>query len=60
MASRNPISFHDDVVRVARNRELRVTIENTAKAFGAHPVTLTRRLRRADISPGHPAHPVTN
>lgn len=35
-----PQEFRDDVVRAAENREDGVTIEQIAKDFGAHPVTL--------------------
>ena len=44
--------FRDDVVRVARNREPGVTIEQIAKDFGVHPRTLQEGLRRADIDAG--------
>ncbi len=47
-----PREFRDDVVRVARNRELGVTIEQIAKDFGVHPMTLQKWLRRADIDAG--------
>ncbi|MGV0869106.1 IS3 family transposase [Corynebacterium kalidii] len=42
-----PQEFRDDVVRVARNREPGVTIEQIAKDFGVHPMTLTKWMRRA-------------
>ena len=52
-----PSEFRDDVVRVARNREPGVTIEQIAKDFGVHPMTLQKWMRRADIDerakPGH-------
>jgi len=35
-----PREFGDDVVRVARNREPGVTVEQIAKDFGVHPMTL--------------------
>ena len=44
--------FRDDVVRVARNREPGVTIEQIAKDFGVHPMTLQKWLRRADVDEG--------
>lgn len=44
-----PSEFRDDVVRVARNREPGVTIEQIAKDFGVHPMTLQKWMRRADI-----------
>jgi transposase len=42
-----PEEFRDDVVRVARNREPGVTIEQIAKDFGVHPMTLTKWMRNA-------------
>ena len=47
-----PSEFRDDVVRVARNREPGVTIEQIAKDFGVHPMTLQKWLRRSDIDEG--------
>ncbi|WP_194384819.1 IS3 family transposase [Microbacterium luteum] len=47
-----PSEFRDDVVRVARNREPGVTIEQIAKDFGVHPMTLQKWMRRADIDEG--------
>jgi transposase-like protein len=47
-----PREFRDDVVRVARNREAGVTIEQVAKDFGVHPMTLQKWLRGADIEEG--------
>jgi transposase-like protein len=47
-----PIEFRDDVVRVARGREPGVTIEQIAKDFGVHPMTLQKWLRRADVDEG--------
>ncbi|WP_460675420.1 transposase, partial [Lentzea nigeriaca] len=35
-----PQEFRDDVVRVARDREPGVTVEQIAKDFGVHPMTL--------------------
>ena len=37
-----PREFRDDVVRVARNRESGVTIEQIAKDFGVHTMTLQK------------------
>jgi len=37
-----PSEFCDDVVRVARKRESGVTIEQIAKDFGVHPMTLQK------------------
>lgn len=34
-----PKEFREDVVRVARNREPGVTLEQIAADFGVHPVT---------------------
>jgi transposase len=47
-----PQEFRDDVVRVARNREEGVTIEQIAADFGVHPMTLTKWMRRADVDEG--------
>ncbi|MFC3241733.1 IS3 family transposase [Gordonia humi] len=48
-----PKEFRDDVVRVARDREIGVTIEQIAKDFGVHPMTLQKWMRRADIDDGN-------
>ena len=45
-----PREFRDDVVRVARNREDGVTIEQIATDFGVHPMTLHKC--QADIDEG--------
>lgn len=47
-----PTEFRDDVVRVARNRELGVTIEQIANDFGVHPMTLQKWLQRAAVDEG--------
>jgi len=47
-----PKEFRDDVVRVARNREDGVTIEQIANDFGVHPITLSKWMRQADIDDG--------
>lgn len=47
-----PTEFRDDVVRVARNREPGVTLEQIAKDFGVHPMTLQKWLRRAAADDG--------
>lgn len=47
-----PREFRDDVVRVARNRDGGVTIEQIAADFGVHPVTLHKWMRQADIDEG--------
>lgn len=41
-----PSEFRDDAVRVARNRETGVTIEQIAKDLGVHPMTLAVVLVR--------------
>ena len=47
-----PREFRDDVVRVARNREDGVTIEQIGTDFGVRPMTLTKWMRQADIDEG--------
>ncbi len=47
-----PREFRDDVVRVARNRDDGVTIEQVAADFGVHPMTLHKWMRQADIDEG--------
>ena len=47
-----PREFRDDVVRLARNRDDGVTIEQIASDFGVHPMTLHKWLRQADIDEG--------
>lgn len=47
-----PREFRDDVVRVARNCDDGVTIEQIATDFGVHPMTLTKWMRQADIDEG--------
>ncbi|WP_028569172.1 IS3 family transposase, partial [Salinispora tropica] len=47
-----PREFRDDVVQVARDREPGVTVEQIAKDFGVHPMTLFKWLRQADIDAG--------
>ncbi|MGW3210877.1 IS3 family transposase [Streptomyces parvus] len=47
-----PKEFREDVVRVARNRESGVTLEQIAADFGVHPITLSKWLRRADTDEG--------
>lgn len=47
-----PREFRDDVVRVARNRDDGVTIEQIAADFGVHPMTLTKWMRQADVDEG--------
>ncbi|WP_370375049.1 transposase [Mycolicibacterium sp. CR10] len=47
-----PREFRDDVVRVARNRDDGVTIEQIATDFGVHPMTLHKWMRQADVDEG--------
>lgn len=47
-----PKEFRDDVVRVAESRESGVTIEQIAKDFGVHPMTLQKWLQRARVDRG--------
>ncbi|WP_218130731.1 transposase [Lentzea albidocapillata] len=44
--------MRDDVVRAARDREHGVTVEQIAKDFGVHPMTLFKWLRQAEIDEG--------
>ncbi len=37
-----PHEFREDVVRVARNRDDGVTLEEIAEDFGIHPMTLSK------------------
>ncbi len=55
-----PREFRDDVVRVARNRDDGVTIEQVAKDFGVHPMTLHKWMRQADIDEGAKSGKNTN
>ncbi|MDX2382009.1 MAG: transposase [Acidimicrobiia bacterium] len=45
-----PKEFRDDVVRVAQNREEGVTLEQVAKDFGFHPMTLSNWLSQDAMS----------
>ncbi len=47
-----PREFRDDVVRVARNRNDGVTLEQVAADFGVHPMTLSKWMRQADVDEG--------
>ena len=47
-----PQEFRDDVVRVAQNREEGVTLEQIAKDFGIHPMTLSNWLSQYAINAG--------
>jgi transposase len=48
-----PQEFRDDVVRVVRNREDGVTLDEVAADFGIHPMTLSKWMRQADIDEGN-------
>ncbi|WP_411157364.1 helix-turn-helix domain-containing protein, partial [Nocardia farcinica] len=41
-----------DVVRVARNRDEGVTLDQIAADFGIHPMTLSKWMRQADVDEG--------
>ena len=47
-----PKEFREDVVRVARQRDQGVTLEQVAADFGIHPMTLSRWMRTADVEAG--------
>ncbi|WP_324192983.1 transposase [Nocardia cyriacigeorgica] len=47
-----PREFRDDVVRVARNRDYGVTLEQVAADFGIHPMTLSKWMRQTDVDDG--------
>jgi len=47
-----PREVRDDVVRVARNRDAGVTLEQVAKDFGIHVMTLSKWMRQSDIDAG--------
>jgi transposase-like protein len=47
-----PKEFRDDVVRVAQNREEGVTLEQIAKDFGIHAMTLSNWLSQAAVDAG--------
>jgi transposase len=47
-----PKEFRDDVVRVARDRDPKVTLEQIASDFGIHPITLSKWIRQAEIEEG--------
>lgn len=47
-----PREFREDVVRVARNREDGVTLEQVAHDFGVHPMTLNKWLRQDRVDAG--------
>jgi transposase-like protein len=47
-----PKEFREDVVRVARSRDAKTTLEQIAKDFGIHATTLAGWMRRADVQDG--------
>ncbi|WP_420451764.1 IS3 family transposase [Ilumatobacter sp.] len=47
-----PKEFRDDVVRVAQTREEGVTLEQIAKDFGIHPMTLSNWLSQTAVDAG--------
>lgn len=47
-----PREFREDVVRVARGRDAKTTLEQIAEDFGVHPTTLNGWLRRAEVEEG--------
>lgn len=55
-----PREFRDDVVRVARRRDAGVTLEQIAKDFGIHPVTLSNWLSQSAVDDGDKAGVTTN
>lgn len=50
-----PRELRDEVVRVALNRRAGVTIEQIARGFGVHPMTLQEWLRKARTGEDAPA-----
>ena len=47
-----PQEFRDDVVRVARNRDPGVTLEQVAKDFGIHTITLSTWIKKYAVDAG--------
>jgi transposase len=47
-----PVSFREDVVRVARNREPGQRLVNIAKGFGFSETCLSNWLKSADVEDG--------
>ncbi len=52
MSKPYPRELRDGVVRVARDREAGATVEQIARDFGVHPMTLFKWLRQADVDAG--------
>jgi len=50
-----PIEVREEAIRVARNRKSGVTIEQVARGFGVHPMTLQGWLRQERDGRGAPA-----
>ena len=48
-----PKEFRDDVVRVTLNREPGARLNQIAKDFGVHEMTLHKWIRQADIDDGN-------
>ena len=48
-----PREYRDDVVRVARDRDAGVTLEQIAADFGIHVMTLSKWMRQADVDAGN-------
>ncbi|BBX56842.1 transposase-like protein IS3/IS911 [Mycobacterium shottsii] len=55
-----PQEFRDDVVRVARNRDPEVPLEQIASDFGIHYTTLYGWLKKADVDDGKRAGTTTS
>ena len=47
-----PREFREDVVRVAPKRDAGVTLEQIAKDFGIHPMTLSTWISKAAVDAG--------
>lgn len=47
-----PREYREDVVRVARDRDPGVTLEQVAADFGIHVMTLSKWMRQADVDAG--------
>lgn len=47
-----PREFREDVIRVAKNRDAGVTLEQIANDFGIHPITLSNWISRSMVDAG--------
>lgn len=47
-----PREYREDVVRVARDRDPGVTLQQVAADFGIHVMTLSKWMRQADVDAG--------